>query len=98
MPNNYTIVVTLGHRYQVIRVDDNTPVGSSYATKADAEEGIRRIDAEEYGWDWQPSSIGYGIEREVSARTVQSLGAPSETSGVSDKSRHKRTTPAKELP
>ena len=74
MPNNHDIFVTLGHRYQVIRTNDNTPVGPSYALRKEAEDAMHRIDAEEYGYDWEPAvGIVEAVEKEVAARTVKSL-------------------------
>ena len=74
MPNNHDIFVTLGHRYQVIRTNDNTPVGPSYALRKEAEDAMRRIDAEEYGYDWEPNpDMIAAVEKEVAARTVKSL-------------------------
>ena len=98
MPNSYDILITLGHRYQVVRVNDNTPVGASYATRKEAENAMSKIQGEEYGYDWEAMEDTItAVEKEVSARTVKSLGDES-TRGVTDKSTKKRTTTAKELP
>ena len=104
MPNNYDILITLGHRYQVMRTNDNTPVGASYATRKEAENYMRATEAEEYGYDWEPMmSPVEAVEKEVSARTVVSLGEKQKglvpnAPGLADKSTKKRTTTAKELP
>ena len=73
MPNNYDVFVTAGHRYQIIRTADNTPMGASFATRHEAERKMREIDAEEYGWEIGPESMVTAVEGEVSARTVDSL-------------------------
>ena len=74
MPNQHDIFVTLGHRYQVIRTNDNTPIGPSYATRKEAEDARSAKDAEEYGYDWEPlMGTIEAVEREVAARTVKSL-------------------------
>lgn len=82
MPNQHDIFITLGHRYQIIRVADNVPVGASYATRKEAEDAMHQIDALEYGYDWEPmmSPIA-AVEKEVSARTVVSERAATTTSG-----------------
>ena len=95
MPNSYDILITLGHRYQVIRTNDNTPIGASYATRKDAEDYMRATEAEEYGYDWEPMSTIEAVEKEVSARATKSIGG---ISCVTDKYTKKRTTTAKELP
>ena len=79
MPNQHDIFVTGGHRYQVIRVADNTPIGASFATRHEAEEKVRQIDAEEYGWEYQPRETIATVEEEVSARTVQTLESRDKT-------------------
>ena len=95
MPNDYDILITLGHRYQVMRTNDNTPVGASYATRKEARDAMSKIEGEEYGYDWEPTDMIAAVEAEVSARAVKSIEG---ISGVTDKSTKKRTTTAKELP
>ena len=82
MPNSYDILVTIGHRYQVIRSNDNTPIGASYATRKEAENAMSKIQGEEYGYDWEAMDDPIAaVEKEVSARTVISERAATTTSG-----------------
>jgi hypothetical protein len=39
-------VIKIGSRYQVFDIRDNSPVGKSHATRADAEEFRDEVDAE----------------------------------------------------
>ena len=81
MPNSYDILITIGHRYQVIRSNDNTPVGASHATRKEAENAMSKIQGEEYGYDWEAMEDPIAaVEREVSARTVVSERAATTTS------------------
>ena len=80
MPSSYDILVTLGHRYQVIRTNDNTPIGASYATRREAEAAMEKTRAEEYGYDWEPTEYA-AVEGEVSARTVLAEREATTTSG-----------------
>ena len=88
----------------MIRTNDNTPVGPSYALRKEAEDAMHQIDAKEYGYDWEPyPDIIAAVEKEVAARTVKSLsapekGLPSDNPGVTDKARSKQTTPSRRLP
>ena len=88
----------------MIRTNDNTPVGPSYATRKEAEDARSALDAKEYGYDWEPAvGIVEAVEKEVAARTVKSLsapekGLPSDNPGVTDKARSKQTTPSRRLP
>ena len=83
MPHNsYDILITLGHRYQVVRTTDNTPIGASYATRKEAEDAMNKIYGEESGYDWEPMDDPIAaVEKEVSARTVISERAATTTSG-----------------
>ena len=80
MPDSFDILVTLGHRYQIIRLNDNAPMGASYATRKEAEDVRSRLEAESYGYDWEPTEDA-GMEKEVSARTVLLERAATTTSG-----------------
>ena len=80
MSDSFDILVTLGHRYQIIRLNDNTPMGASYATRKEAEDVRSRLEAESYGYDWEPTEYA-AVEGEVSARTVLAEREATTTSG-----------------
>lgn len=76
-PNDYDIWKTAGGRYQVFRLNDNTPVEESKPTRSEAEEVMNRVYADEYGFSYTMDTMhgqqGQKIEYTVAARTSEQV-------------------------
>ena len=76
MPNKLDIFKTIGGRYQLWRVNDNTGL-ETFNTRAEAEQAMRRGEADEYGWEITDVTDHPALEQSTAARLSASKEATS---------------------
>lgn len=63
----YLDVIKTGHRYQIYDTRDNSPVGRTYATRAEAWEYVYQLDAQAV------AALGRGVGKDSIEKQLEAL-------------------------